>query len=186
MISSETVIAVAGLIATACSSAISYYFAQRARTEPYREHLYLRQVETVEMVLDRASELYMLLGELTGDHPDISAHDQIWHRASAVFEQFSALSSRVMACLPTGLLDQYSTLSNLGTHLLVDLAKEYLTTAVLADFEVGLEGFAAASREFLGVDPLSEESRGLFNSWRAAERSVAKSKLRLRVPRPNP
>jgi len=186
MTSSEIIITIAGLVTTAGSSAIGFYFAQRARTAPYREHLYFRQVETVEMVLDRASELYLLLGQLTGDHQNIVAHDQIWHRASATFEQLSTLSSRVMACLPTSLLNRYGTLNNLGTHLLIDLAKEYRTMTVLADFEAALEGFTSASREILGVDPLSEESRALFRSQRTAVMNAANSKIQLRAPKPAP
>jgi hypothetical protein len=124
--SSELWIAIAGLSATVISSAIGLYYTHRARTATYREQLYLRQVEIIELVLDRASDLYILMGRLTGDQPEIIAHDEVWHEAAGAFDALAALSSRATASLPSNLLDQYNRLNAVGTKLLVDLAKEYL------------------------------------------------------------
>jgi hypothetical protein len=186
MTASEFWIAIAGLGSTVISSAIGFYYTHRARTAPYREHLYLRQVETIELVLDKAGELYVLLGELTGDHPDMIAHDRTWHKAEEAFDQLSSLSSRVMASLPTALLNEYSRLSTLGTSLMVDFAMNLRPMSVLGDFEAALQAFANSSRELLGVDPLSAESQRLFASQRSAQEQLAAKDIQLRVPRPNP
>jgi hypothetical protein len=184
--SSEFWIALAGLAATVISSAIGFYYTHRARTASYREHLYLRQVETIELVLDRASDLYLLMGDLTGDQPDLIAHDKVWHKAAAAFNDLAALSSRATASLPSNLLNHYNRLNALGTKLLVDLAKEYLPMSVLGEYEAALQAFANISRELLGVDPLSDESRALFASQRSASNKLAAANVQLRMPRPNP
>jgi hypothetical protein len=186
MDSSELGIAIAGLAATVISSAIGFYYTHRARTASYREHLHLRQVETVELVLDRASELYLLMGELTGDQPDLTAHDKVWHKATATYESLTALSSRAIASLPSNVLAHYNHLTAVGTRLLVDLAREYLPVSALGEYEGALQEFANTARELLGVDPLSAESSALFTSRRSASDRLASAEVQPRMPRPNP
>lgn len=186
MNSSELWIAIAGLSATVISSAMGFYYTHRARTAPYREHLYLRQVETIQLVLDRGSDVYVLIGEVIDGQPDIVAHDKVWHEAAAAFDRLAALSPRATASLPNTLLDQYNRLNVVGTKLLVDLAKKYLSKSSLGEYEEALQEFASTSRELIGVEPLSEESRTLFASRRSASDKLAAANVQLRMARPNP
>jgi hypothetical protein len=181
--SSELWLGLGGLASTVISSALGLYYTSRARTASYRDRLHARQGEIIELILDRASELYLLLGELTGDHEDMIAHDRIYHKAVSSFDQLSALSSRAFSSLPTALLKTYGELNNMGTALLVDLARNHGPPEALADFVRALQRFANQSRDLLGVDPLSEESLRLFTSGRRSPR--VEDNIQLRPPRPN-
>src|SRR5690349_10533489 len=123
--SSDLWLGLGGLTSTVISSALGLYYTSRARTASYRDRLHTRQVETIELILDRASELYLLLVELTGAHENMIAHDRTYHKAAATFDQLSALSSRAFSSLPTAMLSIYGELSSMGAALLVDLARSF-------------------------------------------------------------
>jgi len=163
------IVALAGIAATLISSSLGIYFTARARSAPLRELLYSKQIELIPQIIHKQGRFRVFATLLVGDDPTFKdrARDDI----RGCIKDYSELTEKAAAILPTDLWVEISQLSNYMTELAVNfdengkLDEKDMVKLSAMDAKVAL-----VSRALLGVDELSDESLKLFSSVQDFER----------------
>lgn len=163
------IIGLAGIIATLISSSLGLYFTARARSAPLRGLLYSKQIELITQIIHKQGRFRIFATLLVGDDPTYK--DQAREDIRVCVKDYSELTEKVAAILPTDLWVEIKQLSSYMTELVVN----YDENGKLDEKDmVKLSGMdakvALVSRALLGVDELSNESLKLFSSAQNFER----------------
>ena len=156
-------ISLSAIAATLTASCIGLYYANKARTQPYREHLYRMQV-------DLACELLALVDEVNAHAVRVftAGSEDEWKRAWVDLGKenlaLQALTGRVAVLLPTDLM----------TAVLVFMRESADFMLVVTESGPAAQAFDALSaartkcmdltRQLVGVDSLTRESVSLIAS----------------------
>lgn len=162
------IIGLAGIIATLISSSLGFYFIARARSAPLRELLYSKQIELITQIIGKQSRFRVFASLLVGDDPTYKDRARV--DIGNCVKNYSELTEKAAAILPTELWIDIKRLSNYMTELVViydenrKLDKEHTAKLSAMDAKVAL-----ISRAVLGVDELTQESLELFSSGKNYE-----------------
>jgi len=163
------IIGLAGIIATLIASSLGLYFTAKARSAPFREMLYSKQIQLIIQIIHKQSRFHIFATLLVGD--DSTYKDQAREDIRICLKDYSELTEKAAAILPTDLWVEIKQLSSYMTKLVVNydengkLEGEDIKKLSAKGAKVGL-----ISRAILGVDELSDESIKLFSSTDNIER----------------
>lgn len=151
------ILGLAGITATLIASGIGHYFTYKDRNSGYREELYKIQIENIVKCFETINKLQKLMN-LHHGITNQQGEAKIWEDLSSEFYKFSNLVDRSSAVLPT---DIYIVLSDFNT-----LCEKYidaknsndLSSIDLQKIQAKNMKFALLSRQYLGVDELSDEN----------------------------
>ena len=168
------IIGLAGIIGTVIASCLGLYFTAKARTAPLRELLYAKQIELITQIVHKQARFRVYATILSGDDSRFKdiARDDIGNCNM----EYSELTEKAAALLPTELWVEIKRLSRLMTELIVNYDKNAILDNNSLSKLAGMDTkVALVSRVVLGVDELTEESLKLFSSTKDFEK-VAKIK----------
>ena len=168
-------VSLAGVSGTIIVSFLGLYFTAKARSAPLRELLYAKQIDLITQIIYKQARFRIYATILSGD--DSTFKDVARDDISSCTKEYSELTEKAAALLPTDLWVEIKQLSNLMSELLTNydenaiLDQNSLLKLAALDSKVAL-----ISRVVLGIDELTEESLKLFSSTKDFER-VAKIEL---------
>lgn len=154
------ILGLAGLMATLITSGIGFYFTAKARTAPFRELLYSKQIELALEVV-RAFGRAKLYAAILSD-PDSPHHDRALEDLRDKVVELSRLTDSAAAILPTELYIEVQRLSSVVSDFLGACEDGTDLTPFAALFAGHGAKTALLARTYLGVDELSEQSAALF------------------------
>jgi hypothetical protein len=159
------ILGIAGLVATLISSGLGLFFTSRARADPLREQLYIKQVE----ITSRAARLFGRMCTYTTILQDPETSDfkeQAWDDLREAVEELGEVSHSSAVLLPT---DIYAGVKRLE-GLVLDFLVAHATGEDTGNFSETLASHSGKvlllARAYLGVDELSVESASLFTNRR--------------------
>jgi hypothetical protein len=164
------IIGLAGISSTLISSGLGIYFTARARSAPLRELLYSKQVDLISKIIQKQAR-YRVYATVLSDDKTTTFHERALEDIGECVKEYSELTERAAAILPTDLWVEIKRLSTAMTDLLGDydevskIDQDKLITIMAIDAKVAL-----LSRAVLGVDELTDESLRLFSSTKSFER----------------
>lgn len=151
---------------------LSVYLSYKARTSPYREMLYSRQLEGCAEVVDALTKLFVAMTSSIMDQGwplDESARREVNSATAEEFSTFYRVHQKWGIFLPREMSDAVSAFSSLLAKLLASpgLRQAFPTLMVETSDPVGLlaDAYATvvkAARKSLGTEPLSQETLDLF------------------------
>ncbi len=113
------VIGLAGISSTLISSGLGIYFTARARSAPLRELLYSKQVDLISKIIYKQAR-YRVYATVLGDDKTATFHKRALEDIGECVKEYSELTERAAAILPTDLWVEVKRLSSAMTDLVVD------------------------------------------------------------------
>jgi hypothetical protein len=164
------IVGLVGILATLTSSLIGHYFTAKARSNPFRQLLYAKQLELVTKLVHRQSRFKIFAVILIDNTSYI---EQAENDMRDCVKVYSELTEEGAVLLPVEIYVEIRELNRWMVDFLIrfDEGKE-LDKDLLDEFAVIDLKIALIVRGLLGVDELSEGSISVFSSKKKFKRVI--------------
>ena len=154
---SSLILGLAGIFSTLLTSGLALYFTYKDRNSGYRESLFDKQVEYIINCFEQVNTVQRLIN-IHQDKINKPVSKQVWDDFLVEAEKLSTLVDKSSSILPTEIYTTLAEFNNVCEKYIVAKKQQKLNSFKLQDMHALNLKFALTSREYIGVDPLSEEN----------------------------